>query len=512
MDRLGCVYLVGAGPGDPGLMTIKGRELLSSCDVVVYDHLASKRFLDWVPETCRKIYVGKQAGHHSMKQEEINDVLVELALSGHTVVRLKGGDPFVFGRGGEEILALEKHGIPYETVPGVTSAVAVPECAGIPVTHRAVSRSFHVITGHTQAGMECLPPDFGVYGTLPGTLVFLMGLGQLPLIAKQLIDSGKSPDTPAAVIENGTLPGERVVRAPLSQISSRVREAGLGTPAIIVVGDTAAYEMNYRTAGPLAGRRVGITGTEQFAGKLAAALSGQGAQVSWLVNMKVEDHIEEAPMQAAYRNLPSYTWLVFTSANGVRLFFQGLFKDGRDCRCLGHVKFAVIGDGTGRELYGYGFNADYMPDTYCAKALADGLVHAVSPGDRLLIARSAGGSPILAQTLLNAGIHFDDIVLYEVTGQPSASFIPEEVMGFDYITFASASGVRAFFDCLTQGGTGDKAVGIQGIAGHPKDTKLVCIGAVTARELERQGYKADITAAQYHIEGLVKAIIKDSFV
>lgn len=326
MDRLGCVYLVGAGPGDPGLMTLKGRELLSLCDVVVYDHLASERFLDWVPENCRKIYVGKQAGHHSMKQEEINGILVELALSGRTVVRLKGGDPFVFGRGGEEVLALEKHGIPYETVPGVTSAVAVPESAGIPVTHRAVSRSFHVITGHTQAGTECLPPDFGVYGTLPGTLVFLMGLGQLPKIVQQLIDSGKSPDTPAAVIENGTLPGERVIRAPLAQISSRVREAGLGTPAVIVVGDTAAYEMKYRTEGPLAGKRVGITGTEQFAGKLAAALSEQGAQVSWLINMKVEDHIDEAPMQTAYRNLSDYTWLVFTSANGVRLFSRGFSK------------------------------------------------------------------------------------------------------------------------------------------------------------------------------------------
>ena len=512
MDRLGCVYLVGAGPGDPGLMTLKGRELLSLCDVVVYDHLASERFLDWVPENCRKIYVGKQAGHHSMKQEEINGILVELALSGRTVVRLKGGDPFVFGRGGEEVLALEKHGIPYETVPGVTSAVAVPESAGIPVTHRAVSRSFHVITGHTQAGTECLPPDFGVYGTLPGTLVFLMGLGQLPKIVQQLIDSGKSPDTPAAVIENGTLPGERVIRAPLAQISSRVREAGLGTPAVIVVGDTAAYEMKYRTEGPLAGKRVGITGTEQFAGKLAAALSEQGAQVSWLINMKVEDHIDEAPMQTAYRNLSDYTWLVFTSANGVRLFFQGLFKDGRDYRCLGHVKFAVIGDGTGRELAGYGFNADYMPDTYCAKALADGLVQVAGPGDRLLIARSGGGSPVLAQTLLDAGIRFDDIVLYEVSGRQASSFRPEQEMRLDYITFASASGVRAFFDCMDKAGTGDTANKALGPAGSLKDIRLVCIGAVTAHELERQGYRADITAGQYHIEGLVQAIIKDSFV
>ena len=333
MDRLGCVYLVGAGPGDPGLMTLKGRELLSLCDVVVYDHLASERFLDWVPENCRKIYVGKQAGHHSMKQEEINGILVELALSGRTVVRLKGGDPFVFGRGGEEVLVLEKHGIPYETVPGVTSAVAVPESAGIPVTHRAVSRSFMLSQDMTQARHRMpYPLTFrGWYGTRsplagPFWVIPYGAGGSCQRLVQQLIDSGKSPDTPAAVIENGTLPGERVIRAPLAQISSRVREAGLGTPAVIVVGDTAAYEMKYRTEGPLAGKRVGITGTEQFAGKLAAALSEQGAQVSWLINMKVEDHIDEAPMQTAYRNLSDYTWLVFTSANGVRLFFPGAFQ------------------------------------------------------------------------------------------------------------------------------------------------------------------------------------------
>ena len=227
------VYLVGAGPGDPALMTLKGQALLSSCGALVYDHLASRQFLEWVPSACRKIYVGKQAGHHSMKQDEINAVLVELALSGLTVVRLKGGDPFVFGRGGEEIQALEAHGIPYETVPGVTSAIAVPECAGIPVTHRGVSRSFHVITGHTRDGEDCLPPEFETYGSLPGTLVFLMGLGQLPAITARLIEGGMAPDTPAAVIENGTLPDQRAVRAPLSGIHAKVLEAGIGTPAIM---------------------------------------------------------------------------------------------------------------------------------------------------------------------------------------------------------------------------------------------------------------------------------------
>lgn len=499
MENRGIVYLVGAGPGALGLMTLKGRELLSGCDAVVYDHLASEGFLDWVPGKCRRIYVGKQAGHHSMKQEEINAVLVELALEGLKVVRLKGGDPFVFGRGGEEIMALQARGIAYEVVPGVTSAVAVPECAGIPVTHRAVSRSFHVITGHTREDGGCLPPGFEAYGTIPGTLVFLMGLGQLPAIAKGLMEGGKSPDTPAAVIEKGTLPGERAVRAPLCRLYEAAREAGIGTPAIIVVGETASYKMKCSSLRPLDQIRVGVTGTEHFAASLTQALEAQGAQVSWMMEMRVDPHMDEAPMQEAYRRLGEYTWIVFTSANGVRLFFGGLLSGGRDYRVLCHVKFAVIGDGTGKELAKYGFLADYMPDSYCAEALAEGLAEVLKASDRLLIARSKGGSPILTRILGGAGIAYDDIVLYEVQGSPVTAEDESGGEAPDYLTFASASGVQAFFRNQKEtGGT------------LPENTKLVCIGTITARELENFGRRADITAEQYHIEGLVRAIIKDA--
>lgn len=512
MCRHGMVYLVGAGPGDPGLITVKGRRLLSSCDAVVYDHLASECFLDWVPKECQRIYVGKQSGRHSMEQEEINGILTELALSGLKVVRLKGGDPFVFGRGGEEILALKAAGIPYEAVPGVTSAVAVPECAGIPVTHRAVSRSFHVITGHTKDGEDSLPPEIEAYGALPGTLVFLMGLGQLPSIVSRLIAGGKSPDTPAAVIEKGTLPGQRTVKAPLSRIHEKAAEAGLGTPAIIVVGETASCEMRWARSGALAGIRVGITGTEHFAGSLMGALEAEGAQVSWVLDMKVVSRVSDPPMQQAYKNLTEYSWLVFTSANGVRLFFQGLSRTGMDHRSLGHMRFAVIGDGTGRELKGHGFQADYMPDTFCAEALAQGLTEILTGRDRLLIPRSGGGSPVLSDTLRDAGIPHDDIVLYEVSGCPvSPGADPQE--DFDYLTFASASGVRAFLEQglaarAAEGGSEGKPV-CSGAKPAYSGAKLVCIGDITAAELEKHGMKADITAGQYHIEGLVQAIIKD---
>ena len=442
-----------------------------------------------------------------MKQEEINELLVTLALSGLTVVRLKGGDPFVFGRGGEEILALEAHKIPYVGVPGVTSAVAVPECAGIPVTHRAVSRSFHVITGHMREGGECLPPGFENYGSLPGTLVFLMGLGQLPAITQRLITGGKSPDTPAAVIERGTLPGQRVVRAALSRLHDAVQREGIRTPAVIVVGETAAYDMKCSALRPLSGIRVGITGTEQFAGRLTRALEAQGAQVSWVLDMKVISHAESAPMKDAYKNLEQYTWIVFTSANGVRLFFLGLRAAGRDYRSLGHVKFAVIGEGTGRELERYGFQEDYMPESYCAEALGQGLCGILTPADRLLIARSKGGSPVLTRLLGQAGILFDDIPLYEVKGSsvndssvnnsPANDSPADKTETLDYLTFASASGVRAYFERMDS----------IGMPSWLPDAKMVCIGDITARELERSGHKAHITASSYHIGGLVQAII-----
>lgn len=509
------VYLVGAGPGDPSLMTLKGRALLSACGALVYDHLASRRFLEWVPSACRKIYVGKQAGHHSMKQDEINAVLVELALSGLTVVRLKGGDPFVFGRGGEEIQALEAHGIPYETVPGVTSAIAVPECAGIPVTHRGVSRSFHVITGHTLDGKDCLPPEFETYGSLPGTLVFLMGLGQLPAITARLIGGGMAPDTPAAVIEKGTLPDQKVVRAPLSGIHAKVMEEGIGTPAVIVVGETASFHMNCDMkcsfTGPLAGYRIGMIGTRHFTDSLGHALEQEGGEARPILEMEVISHAADPAMQEAYRNLSAYTWLIFTSANGVRLFFQGMRQAGRDYRSLGHVKFAVIGDGTGRELANFGFRADYMPDSFCAEALAQGLASVLTGSDRILIARSRGGSPVLTRILEEAGLVYDDIALYQVEGRPvneqstedtegQADAESPEEEGFDYITFASASGVRAYLSSGLVIKPGQRS----------GQTKFVCIGDITAEELKKHGTKADITAGTYHIQGLVQAIVKDA--
>lgn len=499
MKKQGKVYLIGAGPGDPGLITLKGLELLKICDAVVYDHLASESLLDWTRTDCRRIFVGKQIGHHSMKQPEINRILLTLAGEGLTVVRLKGGDPFVFGRGGEEVLALEQEGFPYELVPGVTSAIAVPECAGIPVTHREVSRSFHVITGHTQGRKDCLPPDFELYGKLPGTLVFLMGLKQLPLIVKGLLDSGKPPETPAAVIEKGTLPEQRTVRAALINLEKRVAEAGLKTPAVIVVGEVAAYNMCSALDKPLSGFRVGITGTERFAGKLTTLLETKGASCTWIYAMDLLSKADLPEMQNACKNLGAYSWLIFTSANGVTLFFQGLLKAGRDFRALGRLKLAVIGPGTAEKLREYGFLPDYMPEEYSAKALGTGLARFLAKDDRVLIPRSMGGSRELTEALEKTGAAIDDIILYEVKGREKTDL--SEAGRFDCLVFASASGVRSFF----QDSRILKKLFLN--RAEPDNTpKLICIGRVTAAALESLGLKADVTAETYDIRGLAEAM------
>lgn len=499
MKETGVVYLVGAGPGDPGLITEKGLKRLKHCDAVVYDSLASDRLLWEVPADCEKIYVGKRAGSHSMKQEEINRLLVELAKKGRSVVRLKGGDPFVFGRGGEEILALLEAEIPYEVVSGVTSAVAALASAGIPVTHRALSRSFHVMTGHTLSEEGSLPPDFDAFAKLSGTLVFLMGLGNLPLIAKGLIKEGKSGETPAAVIESGTLPGQRVVRGTLSDIEKKVLESGIKSPAIIVAGEVAALDLSSTIKAPLEGCRIGITGTPSFTGKLHKELTALGAATEYLLSLSVESYKTGDRMKEAYKNLSDYTWITFTSANAVREFFSGLVESGYDYRAVGHVKFASVGNGTAKELLRYGFRSDYTPENYQVKALAEGLKNLISSKDRILIPRSSRGSRELNQILEETEAAFDDVVLYDVvSGRLDSGKEDMAAKELDYVTFASASGVEAFFEA---GGPWAREI-LNGV-------KVVCIGDITAEALIKYGRKADLIGEVYSIPGVAEAICRD---
>lgn len=498
-QKHGKVVLVGAGPGAPDLLTLRGMERLKNCDAVVYDHLASEELLELVPENCLRIYAGKEAGCHSMPQEDISRLLVELAEKGLRVVRLKGGDPFVFGRGSEEILALRQAGISWETVPGITSAVAVPELAGIPVTHRGTSRSFHVITGHTLSGCRD-GKELEAYAGMEGTLVFLMGFHSLSAITEGLIRGGKSPLTPAALIENGSLAGQRVLRADLKTLPSRAKEEGFHTPAVIVVGPAAAFDLQPEKEEihlPFNQITAGLIGTERFIGRMEAKLRKEGVKTERLLQMQLAVEEGQKAMAPIYPRLGEYTWLVLTSVNGVELFFKGLFEAGYDIRALGHLKLAVIGAATGKALSDRGIRPDLMPDEYCCGSLAQALLEVLHPGDRVLLARAKGGSEKLNQKLLSANIPFDDIPLYDVKGMPSLQ-MKEQLALCSLLIFASPSGVRAFkqaggFECRTA----------------LKQPLYAAIGPVTAKAIEEEsGKTADIIAASYHIPGLVKAVIQ----
>jgi uroporphyrinogen III methyltransferase/synthase len=487
---MGKVYLIGAGPGDAGLITVKGLEKLTQCDAVVYDRLATEELLDCVKADCEKIYVGKEAGKHYKKQEEINEILLDCAKRHDLVVRLKGGDSFVFGRGGEEIEVLEGHNIPYEVIPGVTSAVAVPECAGIPVTHRGVSRSFHVITGHTNNSVESPDYDYDTLAKLEGTVVFLMGLSNLSQIAQRLIQAGKKKDTPAAVISNGTLYNQKLVRGTLENIAARVKENELPSPAVIVIGDTAQCQYRYPSERY---QRVGITATDLLWEKLKTGFDSIGMKPVSVCNMKVvpTEHMKE--LRKALQHLEEYQWLVFTSQNGVKLFFEVMRQEDIDLRRLGGVKFAVLGSGTAGKLAEYGMKADFIPSRYTVSALASELVEVVKTGEQLLIPRAVQGSRELNEVLDMHNVEYRDIPIYDVVGTltRNAAFLDT----LDYLVFVSASGVTAFFEEMRESGRS-----------LPKHIKIACIGEITRKRLVQEYGEADVIATVNDVTGVVEAV------
>ena len=396
----GTVYLVGAGCGNPDLITWKGLRLLRACDAVLYDDLSSPKLLEETRTDCERLFVGKRYGRHSMPQAEINALLVAKAQEGKTVVRLKGGDPFVFGRGGEEVLALQAAGIPYEVVSGVSSAVAVPAAAGIPVTHRRLARSFHVITGHTAAdGAKTLTEQIDTLAKLEGTLVFLMGLHHLEEITNGLLQGGKPADTPAAVISRGTTPKQRVVRAKLCNLVAKTRKANLAAPAVIVIGETAGMQLSGTIEYPLYGVKIGVTGTKSITKKLRNRLEELGATVTELDYATLVPDWENEALEQALQSITADTWAVFTSPNGVEIFFQALQKRRIDIRTLAQLRFAVIGTGTAAALEKRGIYPAFLPKTYDVESLAKGLCSVVGADEKILILRAAQGSPVLTEIL-----------------------------------------------------------------------------------------------------------------
>ncbi len=490
MEQRGKVVLVGAGPGDPGLLTIRGREALSQADVVVYDRLVGPAILAMMPEKAEKIDVGKEASHHKVPQWQINQILLDKALEGKNVVRLKGGDPFVFGRGGEELELLAEHGVAFEEVPGVTSAIAACAYAGIPVTHRDFCSSLHIITGHAKAGAE-LTIDFEALVRTRGTLVFLMGVTAMPKIVEGLLQAGMNPDTPAAMVESGTTPAQRRCDATLQTLPERAAAMGIHSPAIIVVGKVCALAKDFCwfEKRPLRGQKILVTRPKERAGTLSDKLRALGADVTEYPCIETVPIVPCIGMEQALGRIGDYQWLAFTSPAGVEAFWNCLRGMGKDARQLGGVRLAAIGSGTARALAGHGLTADLIPSVYDAAHLGAELAE---QGGKVLILRAEIGSTALTEALEKGNMAYDDIPVYRTVYENPRS---EELRGMleagelTYVTFTSASTVKGFVSSVGEGADFSQITGL-------------CIGEQTAAEARKHGIAVKI-APKATIDALV---------
>ena len=488
----GKVYLIGAGPGDTGLITMKGMEALKEADVIVYDHLASASLLNETKDAAEWIDAGKFAGNHRMKQSEIEQLLIEKAMEGQNVARLKGGDPFIFGRGGEEALALTAAGIEYEVIPGVSSAYSAPAYAGIPITHRGKASSFHVITGHEDPTKKNSSLDYEILAREEGTLVFLMGLSKLHQISERLIANGKDAHTPAAVIASGTTARQRCVTGELGRIAAISEKADIQPPAILVVGDVVNLmgAVDWQQPGPLSGRKILVTATEIIARPLAEYIRRLGGEpvVMSLIGVKGQ---EMSSIKAVLTS-PGKRWLVFTSRNGVRFFFEQMKKEQVDIRSLGDSRIAVMGAGTRRELENWGCYADLLPEQSCSESLAKALCENVQYDEEICLFRAEEASDVLTKRLREKQYRVVDIPTYRTEIMwKKRELLREMLEDVDAVTFCSASAVSAF---------------VQMTEGHDLVAKTICIGPVTAQAAKKAGLHIDKVAEQYDLEGVTEAL------
>lgn len=447
-NKVGKVWLVGAGPSDPGLFTLKGKAVLEQAEVVVYDALAGQGVLNMIPAGAEVIDVGKRSSHHTMVQEKINELLAEKALEGKRVVRLKGGDPFLFGRGGEELEMLVKRGVPYEVVPGVTSALSVPAYQGIPVTHRDFCSSVHIITGHKRAG-QSYDIDFEALVRTKGTLVFLMGVASLGDICRGLLEAGMEPDKPAALLIQGTTAHQARIVATVATLEEEVERRGAKTPAIIVVGDVCslADDFSWYEKQPLGGVKVLLTRPKELVSGTAAKLRAYGAEVLEMPAIRTVKIRENQRLHQALDHISDYQWIVFTSPTGVRIFFEEMADCKRDFRRLAGVRLAVIGGGTRKELEQRGFYPDLIPEVFDGEHLGLALAGACEGGERILIPRAALGGRELTDALERKNLAYEDIPTYETEYETSRIVdVQVELAGgrIDYVVFTSASTVRGF--------------------------------------------------------------------
>ena len=483
------VRLVGAGPGDPGLITARALELIAAADVIVYDRLIPESALDGAREDAKLIYVGKESGVHSLKQDEIDALLVEHGANGLEVVRLKGGDPFVFGRGGEEAEALRSAGIPFEIVPGVTAGIAAAAYAGIPVTFRETASAVAFLTGHEDPEKAESTLDWRALAAFPGTLVVYMGVRRLAAIAQRLIDGGRDGSEPAAIVQRGTFADQRAAVATLATIGAVAEARRIAAPAIVIFGAVAGLrdQLAWFERRPLAGVRVVVTRARAQAGALSARLRALGADVVEAPAIRIR--VLEGPAP----ELSLYDLVCLTSVNGVHALFTRMNAVGLDARALAATRVAAIGPGTAAALLEHGVIADVVPE----RSVAEGLIEALGtePVARALVARAAQARDVLPDTLRSRGTEVDVVALYETLPEQLSDAKRSAAAGADYITFASASSVRNFLTAI--GGE------------MPSAARLVSIGPVTSATLDQHGLTAHVEALDHDIDGLIEALVGD---
>ncbi len=474
---VGSVTLVGAGPGDIGLLTLHGKAAIESAEVLVYDALVGDAILALAPATAECINVGKRASNHIKTQEQTNQILLEKALDGKKVVRLKGGDPFLFGRGGEELELLVEHNVPFTIVPGITSAISVPAYNGIPVTHRDFCSSLHIITAHKRAGKE-LDLDYEALVRLKGTLVFLMGVTAMPDLCAGLLKAGMDKDMPAAVLHRGTSSLQKRVVATLETLPEAAKD--MPAPAIIVVGKVCQLSQDFAWVEKrsLFGKKFLVTRPKERQSVLCSKLRNLGAEVVELPTITMADPADTAPLVEALSHIGDYQWMVLTSPSGVARFFQLLKSQHLDVRCLAGLKIAALGKGTGLELEKYGILPDLIPPTFDAEALGDALAALLNPGDKVFLPRAKQGNPILTEKL-RAVAHVDDIPLYDIANETHPILEPTAILDENvYAIFTSASTVRGFVATCP--------------GGDFSQVKALCIGKQTADEAQKYNMKITI--------------------
>lgn len=501
----GKVYLVGAGPGDPGLITIRGKEILEKAEVIIYDYLAGKKLLKHVPKDAEFIYAGKKGGvKHTHTQDEINEMLVDRARAGKRVVRLKGGDPFIFGRGGEELERLVEAGLNYEAVPGVTSASAAATFAGVPITHRGFTASVAFITGHEDPTKKESSIAWDKISTGVGTLVFYMGIKNLPTITKKLMDNGRDPKTPVAVVRWASMPHQRSVVGTLETIADIVREKDIKPPALTIVGDVVNLRdtINWYENRPLFGKRILITRTREQASELVARLEELGAECLEYATIAIQPPDSWSELDQALGHLRQYQWLIFTSIHAIHAFFGRLYEKNLDARALSSCRIAAVGTVTAQYLEGYGIKADLLPEKFTGEGLAAALENEGVSGAKILIPRALKAREVLPERLEQAGAEVTIAPVYQNVrpsgyGEKLRQEFTEE--GVNMITFTSSSTVTNFVQML--------GLGSDELKKMLADTTIAAIGPITSTTVEEHGLHVDVQPEIYTIPALVDTIL-----